>query len=70
MLPGYLVAEFWDSVQQHLKTMKPNLPDERIQAGITMYRDTLASRDVTELIYHRDPEDIATTLSDSEFICG
>ena len=69
MLPENLVAEFWDSVQRELRTLT-DFPEERIQVGIARYRDTLASREVTELIYHRDPEDIAKTISTSEFIRG
>jgi hypothetical protein len=64
MLPGHLKAEFWQDVERRLEA------DHRIDGavarrGIADYLALAEEHGFSDLIYHRDPEDVANTIAGS-----
>ncbi|MBX9582936.1 MAG: DUF3990 domain-containing protein [Gemmataceae bacterium] len=61
MLPGHLVAEFWDKVHKLLRTRDRFSPADA-DAAVAGYRED-AVRHGNEMIYHRDPPDAAEVVA-------
>ncbi len=61
-LPGNLITEYWAEVKQAL-VEGHHLSEARAHRGIVEYRVRLGLHDAGDMIYHRDPRDIAETIA-------
>lgn len=62
MLPGHLVAGFWDEVGKLLRK-QPDLTEEQARQGIAQYRAKLDLHRVGDMVYHQDPTRVAETIA-------
>ncbi len=66
MLAQHLVDNFWLRVKDELAD---RAVDEVVAlCAIAAYRNKLASHDVTELIYHQEPADVADAIQRGELV--
>ena len=61
MLPGHLIAEFWETFRRELRERHSLCTDETSKA-IENYRLLIDRRRIGDLLCHRDPEDVAATI--------
>ena len=61
MLPGHLIAEFWDKVNAELRKRK--LKETAASRAISSYCSIMDQHQVGDIVYHRDPESVAETIA-------
>jgi hypothetical protein len=62
MLPPNLIREFWDTVKREL-LHRHELTEAKAASAISSYRAALDRHQAGEMVYHRDPEDVAETIA-------
>ncbi len=62
MLPSHLVAEFWDTVRNEL-VLRFELRETDAAKAISGYQSALERHQAGDMVYHRDPESVAETIS-------
>ena len=60
MLPQYLIVDFWFKVQRHLEK---DWGKEIAKRGISEYIALAEKHDFADMVYHREPEEIAQTIA-------
>ena len=61
MLGQAEIDSFWDDVEDALKSER-NATNERALRAIMRYRNALAGAAVTNMVYHREPRDVARDI--------
>jgi hypothetical protein len=62
MLPGHLIAEFWEEVAELLRKQH-DLSEERARQGIAEYRYRLDLHRVGDMVYHENAAHVARTIA-------
>ncbi len=60
MLPQHLIVGFWLKVQNRLEK---DWDKEKAQRGISEYIALAEKHDFVNMVYHREPEEIAQTIA-------
>ena len=63
MLPENLIADFWVDVLVALSARHGLTPDDAA-AAVGAYRAVLAEKQIGDLTYHREPDQVAETVAD------
>jgi hypothetical protein len=66
MLPNHLVDEFWERVANDLAGRSGVGPSVARRA-IARYREELARMDMPDLVYHREPAEVARDVMQGGF---
>jgi hypothetical protein len=61
MLGQAEIDTFWGDVERELKQRKKLTPEQALRA-IMRYRNALASAEVTNMVYHREAQDVARDI--------
>jgi hypothetical protein len=62
MLPPNLIREFWDTVKREL-LQRHELADAKATSAIASYRAALDRHQAGDMVYHREPDDVAETIA-------
>ncbi len=60
MLPQHLIVDFWLKVQSRLEK---KWDKEKARKGISEYIALAEKHDFADMVYHREPEEIAQTIA-------
>jgi len=67
MLGQVEIDDFWTNVERELCHELPDLSSEQRLRAIMAYRNALASVEVNQMVYHREPSDVAHDILVGEF---
>jgi hypothetical protein len=67
MLGQVEIDTFWQDVERHLTKRRPRLSPEQAVRAIQRYRNALDVGGVKDMVYHREPQQVAADIVAGEF---
>lgn len=67
MLGQAEIDTFWTEVERALKSRRKKFNSEQTLRAIMRYRNALAGAGVTNMVYHREPDEVAQDILRGEY---